>query len=292
MAETLHPVLAQKGIKPGTKEALLAVAQFYVDKKYTESPKNSNNTVFGSWYGVQTSWCAMFVSYCLNKSGNGVTINGAQSKRGYALCSRGIAWFKKKKAWYAVKDAKPGDVAFFDWDHNHDPDHTGLIVKVDVKKKRALTIEGNTGHSDLSNGGAVMKQWRNFSVIIGVGRPAFPATTVAATVAPVSPVVSAPVAPPVVPAAPAPVVAAPVIPVVESKPVVAPKVTKLAKTPLEVFLKVGSKGEDVKYLQQQLHLEVDGVFGPETKAVVAAFQRKHGLDADGVVGPKTWKAIG
>jgi hypothetical protein len=286
MAETLHPVLAQKGIKPGTKEALLAVAQFYVDKKYTESPKNSNNTVFGSWYGVQTSWCAMFVSYCLNKSGNGVTINGAQSKKGYALCSRGIAWFKKKKAWYAVKDAKPGDVAFFDWDHNNDPDHTGLIVKVDVKKKRALTIEGNTGHGNLSNGGAVMKQWRNFSVIIGVGRPAFPATSVAAPVTP------APAAAPAVSDAPAPAVVAPVEPVVESKPVVASVAKKLVKTPLEGFLKVGSKGEDVKYLQQQLHLVVDGNFGPATKAVVSAFQRKHGLDADGVVGPKTWKAIG
>jgi hypothetical protein len=281
MAEALHPILAQKGIKPGTKEAFIAVAQFYADQKYTEQPKNSNHTLFGAWYGVQTAWCAMFVSYCLNHSGNGVTINGAQSKKGYALCSKGINWFKKHKAWYPVIKAQPGDVAFFDWNHDHDPDHTGIVLKVDVKRKRVLTIEGNTGSKNLSNGGAVMKQWRFMSSIIGVGRPAFPAGVVASPVAPV--------APPVVSAAP---VVAPVVPVVESKPAAAPVAQKLVKTPLEVFLKVGSKGEDVKYLQQQLHLEVDGVFGPETKAVVSAFQRKHGLDADGVVGPKTWKAIG
>lgn len=281
----LHPIVVKKGLKPGTKEAFFAVAQFYADAKYTETPKNSNHTIFGAWYGVQTAWCAMFVSYCLNHSGNGSAINGAQSKKGYALCSAGIKWFKKKKAWYPVIKAQPGDIAFFDWNHNHDPDHTGIILKVDLKKKRVLTIEGNTGAKNLSNGGAVLKQWRNMSTIMGVGRPVFPGEAPAA--APVPAVVAAPITP-VVPAAPA----APVPPVVESKPAEAPVAQKLVKTPLEGLLKVGSKGEDVKYLQQQLHLEVDGVFGPETKAVVAAFQRKHGLDADGIVGPKTWKAIG
>lgn len=181
---TLHPALVKKGLKPGTAAAFVAVAQFYADLKEREKPKNSNHTRFGAWYGVQTAWCAMFVSYCLNFSGNGKTINGAQSKKGYALCSKGIAWFKKKHAWYPVKQALPGDVAFFDWNHDHNPDHTGIVVKVDLKRKRVLTIEGNTGPKDLSNGGMVMKQWRSMSVIIGVGRPAFPAAHVATVTTP------------------------------------------------------------------------------------------------------------
>jgi len=35
-------------------------------------------------------------------------------------------------------------------------------------------------------------------------------------------------------------------------------------------------------------IAVDGVFGPETKAAAAAFQRTHRLVVDGVVGNQTW----
>jgi peptidoglycan hydrolase-like protein with peptidoglycan-binding domain len=37
--------------------------------------------------------------------------------------------------------------------------------------------------------------------------------------------------------------------------------------------------------------EIDGRFGPKTKAAVQAFQSDHGLDVDGIVGPKTWDAL-
>lgn len=270
MAE-LHPALVKKGIAPGTPEALIAVAQFYVDIKERERPKNSNHTRFGAWYGVQTAWCAIFVSYCLNHSGNGKTINGAQSKKGYALCSKGIAWFKKKKAWFPVKQAKPGDVAFFDWNHDHAPDHTGIVVKVDLKKKRVLTIEGNTGPKNLSNGGMVAKQWRNMSVIIGVGRPAFPSVQ-AITPAPVVPVVPAAPAPSVAPTAYTPT--PPVAPVVRAT------------------IKEGSRGADVKVLQGKLGVTADGIFGPLTKKAVIGFQVKHELEANGIVDETVWKVIG
>ena len=57
-------------------------------------------------------------------------------------------------------------------------------------------------------------------------------------------------------------------------------------------IQVGSKGADVKYLQQKLKITADGDFGPNTKAAVVAFQEKHNLVADGIVGPKTWAALG
>jgi hypothetical protein len=277
MSETLHPALAGKDIKPGTPEAFIAVAQFYAGIKYTEKPKNSNHTMFGAWYGVQTAWCAMFVSYCLNHSGNGSTINGAQSKKGFALCSKGIAWFKKKNAWYPVSKAQPGDVAFFDWNHDHNPEHTGLIVKVDLKKKRVLTIEGNTGKANLSNGGAVLKQWRDMSSIMGVGRPAWPANKIVATTMLVAPPVASPVAP-------QPAVEAP-------KSTVAPVVQVIQKPSLIEALKLGSKGSIVKHLQLSLGIAADGDFGPNTKAAVMKFQASHGLTADGIVGPRTWALL-
>jgi putative chitinase len=58
-----------------------------------------------------------------------------------------------------------------------------------------------------------------------------------------------------------------------------------------MLLKSGSKGEDVKKLQEKLGLTADGDFGLKTETAVKAFQTKNGLTPDGVVGPKTWETI-
>jgi len=55
-----------------------------------------------------------------------------------------------------------------------------------------------------------------------------------------------------------------------------------------MLLKNGSKGEEVKLLQEKLGLGVDGVFGPGTEAKVKEWQAANGLAADGIVGPGTW----
>lgn len=54
-------------------------------------------------------------------------------------------------------------------------------------------------------------------------------------------------------------------------------------------LDVGSRGPAVKKLQKGLHIQVDGVFGPGTRAAVVALQARYGLVTDGVVGPGTWQ---
>ncbi len=55
-----------------------------------------------------------------------------------------------------------------------------------------------------------------------------------------------------------------------------------------MLLKNGSKGDDVKKLQEKLGLAADGAFGPGTEAKVKAWQAANGLKADGIVGPGTW----
>lgn len=57
-------------------------------------------------------------------------------------------------------------------------------------------------------------------------------------------------------------------------------------------LKLGSKGDAVKKLQQALNLTVDGDFGLKTDKAVREFQAKNRLTVDGVVGNNTWKALG
>lgn len=56
----------------------------------------------------------------------------------------------------------------------------------------------------------------------------------------------------------------------------------------EPTLQEGSIGAAVIELQHRLNLTVDGIFGPDTKNAVLAFQNAHGLQADGIVGPLTW----
>lgn len=58
-----------------------------------------------------------------------------------------------------------------------------------------------------------------------------------------------------------------------------------------MILKVGSKGEDVKKLQQKLGLGSDGVFGPGTESAVKKWQSSNGLTPDGIVGEGTWSKM-
>ena len=59
-----------------------------------------------------------------------------------------------------------------------------------------------------------------------------------------------------------------------------------------MLLKIGSRGQQVKDLQEFLGSDADGIFGKGTEAAVKEWQTANGLDADGLVGPATWDAMG
>ena len=59
-----------------------------------------------------------------------------------------------------------------------------------------------------------------------------------------------------------------------------------------MVLKLGSKGKEVKELQEFLNINADGIFGPGTKSAVQKWQTNNSLVADGIVGPATWDAMG
>lgn len=61
-------------------------------------------------------------------------------------------------------------------------------------------------------------------------------------------------------------------------------------------LKSGDRGDMVVWAQEHLigagaELEVNGVFGQQTRAAVRAFQKDQGLSVDGQVGTDTWEAL-
>ena len=59
-----------------------------------------------------------------------------------------------------------------------------------------------------------------------------------------------------------------------------------------MLLKVGSRGKQVKDLQEFLGADADGIFGKGTEAAVKEWQAANGLVADGLVGSATWDAMG
>ena len=62
----------------------------------------------------------------------------------------------------------------------------------------------------------------------------------------------------------------------------------LAGCPL---VREGARGNITKILQTMLGVSPDGIFGPDTKAAVIAFQKAHGLSPDGIVGYDTWTKL-
>ena len=53
----------------------------------------------------------------------------------------------------------------------------------------------------------------------------------------------------------------------------------------------GDKGEEVKMIQEELGLEVDGHYGSKTEEAVKEFQEDNGLIADGIAGEKTMEVM-
>lgn len=54
-----------------------------------------------------------------------------------------------------------------------------------------------------------------------------------------------------------------------------------------MVLKLGSRSNEVKALQEKLNLKADGIFGTITEEAVKDFQRSNGLEVDGIVGANT-----
>ena len=94
----------------------------------------------GTGFKERVSWCACFVSYCLNKAG--LLEQGKTPK--FASCeSEGVSWFKTCNLWQE-RDYIPnsGDIIFFDWENDGHSDHVGIVEK--IEKGYIYTIKGNT----------------------------------------------------------------------------------------------------------------------------------------------------
>lgn len=57
------------------------------------------------------------------------------------------------------------------------------------------------------------------------------------------------------------------------------------------MLKTGCEGNITKWLQVQLGITADGIFGEDSRQAVITYQENKSLDGDGVVGKNTWRKL-
>lgn len=152
-------------------ERILEIAAGEVGVK--ESPAGSNRVKYNTWfYGREVSgssypWCCAFICWLFHQAGMEDLV------RRTGGCTTMMNWFKAKGRLVPVKEAKPGDLVFYQFDKDAYADHIGIVEK--VNKSGVAAIEGNTSVTSDDNGGAVMRRTRKWSVIMAAARPDYAA---------------------------------------------------------------------------------------------------------------------
>lgn len=199
------------------------------------------------------AWCAHYVSEVLRYVG---------IKNMYdTSCTRLQGKMDASVEWSEPDDMQPGDILFFDWDKIIEPlplDHVGIVVDYDENTGIITYVNGNGSSSLL-----VTKQTMNINSryiqywMRYVGDQS-------------------------------------VKPIPKPDPIPTPKKV-MCKVELEQ-LSFGCKSPSVETMQNLLadvgyELDVDGIFGNETKEVLTKFQEEYKLEVDAICGCQTWKAL-
>lgn len=136
-----------------------------------EKPKGSNNVKYNTAYygravsGSSYPWCCVFVWWIFKECGlSNLFYDGKKT----AYCPTLMDYYKRKNQF--SQTPKVGSIAFFQFDKDSQPDHVGVVIKVN-NDNTVTTIEGNTAVGNDSNGGQVMQRTRKKSLIMGYAYP-------------------------------------------------------------------------------------------------------------------------
>lgn len=118
-----------------------------------------NFTEYGSWYGMQDMWCAMFVSWCAARAGISTDIVPS-----HCNTPDGLNWFAGRGLAYTRAEVqsrkytpKAGDLVYFKSSRNaKTTNHVGIVTG--YANNRLYTIEGNTtAPGKFTSGGMVVE---------------------------------------------------------------------------------------------------------------------------------------
>jgi hypothetical protein len=131
-------------------------------------------TTFGEWFGWQTQWCAIFVSWCLAAAD--VERLGRWAK-GEDFCPAWVDSFKTNDRWRTA-DPQPGDLVFYSWNLDGVANHVGLVESVTAAGS-IVTIEGNTDDPTIAayvDGNCCRRKHRTTDYVLGYGIPPYETT--------------------------------------------------------------------------------------------------------------------
>lgn len=133
---------------PGSKALAEAITQIGTK----EHPFGSNMQPYGSWYGMNgVAWCAIFVSWSFAHSGT--------NRFRYSYVPA-VHWdaINVRNGLCVVRTPQPGDMACYNFGH---PDaHIEFFEKWESQGYSFSAVGGNTGSSNYSNGGEVLRSTR------------------------------------------------------------------------------------------------------------------------------------
>lgn len=138
---------------------------------YTET--GNNDTVFGAWFGMNNQpWCAMSASKMFFDAGAIKSV--ANTKKGYASCDAWLKYLTKNNQLVPLGQARRGDLVFFQFDEDAQPDHVGIVKGHNTTLKYLMVYEGNTSSGksgSQSNGDGYYLKKRDYKSIMAVARP-------------------------------------------------------------------------------------------------------------------------
>lgn len=255
---------------------------------YCESPRNSNKTKYGKWFGVNGEpWCAIFLDWCFEKAKEGSLFphNASAAYSQNELVSKcGGSWVMKQNTSRATRKAylakaRPGDIVSFDFGRmDAYRSHIGIVEK--VSGSNIICIEGNTTPDGKSgsqaNGGMVCRKTRSYLSVCSAVRPAYSGAV------------------PVPVPKPDPVTTPLTVDGIMGYQTKCRLQTWLNKNGAELVVDGDIGKNTVKALQKKIGVKpVDGKWGKHTSAVFQRYLNANGakLKDDGVFGTNSVKAM-
>lgn len=124
-----------------------------------EDPPGSNNNRYTNWYGVDTPWCAIFISWLFHRT------DAANLVLKAAWCPDQARWFQRRGQWGDLP--RKGAIVYYDWGEpgSSGYNHVGIVEAV-RSNGTFVTIEGNWKN-------AVRRVVRDKKYVSGFGYPEY-----------------------------------------------------------------------------------------------------------------------